>query len=200
MRARQIRPAVLGPWLAAILGLAGCAYPPTSQTPPQCMVSEQDLLGQIDARGLALLLSEGLCPVPDDTAPEGDAGTLVVADPVDVQNYLPGHLGRAFGDVFRSAVYQRCKLPIQQVELSRDFSLTPNGITALTRDLRNVRGEFRARVALVTTYSLTRNRVYFVARRLDVATGAITAMSTREVSWQCDKNLMGDSRLQTLIR
>jgi hypothetical protein len=168
--------------------------------PPQCMVSEQDLLGQIDARGLAELLSDGLCPVPDETAQDGDIGTLVVADPVDVQSYLPGHLGRAFGDVFRAAIYERCKLPIQQVELSRDFSLTPNGITALTRDLRNVRAEFKARVALVTTYSLAKNRVYFVARRLDVATGAITAMSTREVSWQCNRNLMGDSRLQTHIR
>lgn len=195
-----IRTAAFAPWVAAILGLAGCAYPPTSQTPPQCVVSEQDLLGQIDARGLALLLSEGLCPAPEDADQGHDGGTLVVADPVDVQSYLPGHLGRAFGDVFRAAIYQRCKLPIQQVELSRDFSLTPNGITALTRDLRSVRGEFKARFALVTTYSQTRNRVYFVARRLDVATGAITAMSTREVSWQCTKNLMGDSRLLTVIQ
>lgn len=191
-------PAMKAASVAAAMALAGCAGFPTAQPPLACAIEEPDLLGRIDSRDLAAQLAEGLCP----TQPLSDPNAaVVVADPVDVQTYLPTHLGRAFGDVFRSAILQRCAVPIRQVELSRDFSLTPQGITALTRNLRDVRGaQFQARDAIITTYSMSKNRVVFVARRLDLGPGAIMAMSTREVSWACEQSLLGTTSVKTTVR
>lgn len=182
--------------------LAGCAGTPTGQLPPVCHIDETELIGKVDSRDLALQLSEGLCPVGKATD-RGDEPTalLVVSDPVDVQSYLPGPLGRAFGDVFRAAVFQRCQVPIRQIELGRDVSLTQQGITALTRDLREVRGTtFQAREAIITTYSLNRGRLTLVARRLELSQAAITGMNTRELSWQCEQNLMGTTSVKTTVR
>lgn len=185
--------------------LAGCAGTPTAQSPTSCSIDEPSLMGHIDGRELARQLADDLCPKiraidPYASTSGDDHGLLVVADPVEVQTYMPTHLGRAFGDVLRAAILQRCGVPIRQVELSRDFSLTQQGITALTRNLRDVRGpQFQARDAIITTYTMTKNRVVFVARRIDLAPGAIMAMSTREVSWACEQNLMGATSVRTSV-
>lgn len=197
---RTPRTAAAALMLAA--ALAGCAATPTATLPPVCHIDEAELLGKVDARELARQLVEGLCPLGDPQAQsDGPPPLLIVADPVDIQNYLPGPLGRAFGDIYRAAVFQRCQVPIRQVELSRDFNLTPQGITALTRDLRDVRGtSFQAREAIITTYSLSRGRITLVARRLELGQAAITGMNTRELSWQCEQSLMGGTKVRTTVR
>lgn len=179
-----------------LLALGGCAATPTSQSPPNCVISESEIMGRIDARELARQLSVSLCPPPGSTPLP-----LVVSDPVDVQNYLPGHLGRAFGDVLRSAIFNRCNMPIRQVELGREFSLSGDGMTALTRNLTDVRGEsFQAKDAIITTYSINAATIYFVSRRVDIDSGSINSMSTREVSWQCEQDLMGSTKVRTIVR
>lgn len=186
--------------LVALLGLSACA---DLASPPgaSCLSSEADLLGGVDTRELAGLLAEGLCPAPDPVVAGGEAALLVVADPVDVHSFQPGPLGRAFGEVFRSAVLRQCRVPLRQVELSREFHLGAQGMTALTRDLRGVsQPQFAAREALITTYSVQRQRVVFVARRVDIASGAIAAMNARELSWQCRTDLRGQPGVQATIR
>lgn len=182
--------------LLAALALTACAdlAPPPGAS---CLSSEADLLGGVDTRELAGLLAQGLCP-DEDTA---EAALLVVADPVDVHSFQPGPLGRAFGEVLRSAVMRQCRVPLRQVELSREFHLGAQGVTALTRDLRGVsQPQFQAREALVTTYSVQRQRVVFVARRLDIASGAIKAMNARELNWQCTTDLRGLPGVKASIR
>lgn len=182
--------------LGALLGLVGCVSAPTSKSPPNCVIGSDEIVGRINATSLANQLVSGLCPTGG-----GEFVPLVVADPVDVQNYLPGKLGRAFGDIFRSALFKACGIPIRQVELSKDFGLSGDGITALTRNLSDVRGEsFRAKDAVITTYSSNAATIYFVSRRIDVSTGSIHAMSTREVSWQCEQDLLGSTKIKTNIR
>lgn len=187
--------------VAALLGIAGCAGTPTAQTPETCSIDQPELVGQIDVRQLAQQLTQGLCP--DDTAQSGTgfSALLVVADPVDVQTFVPGYLGRALGDVFRAAAFQECKVPIRQIELGKDFSLTQQGITVLTRNLRDVRGgTFLAKEALITTFSMSRNKAHFVSRRIDLAQSAITAVNSKEVSWQCEQSLMGNVTVKTTVR
>lgn len=183
-----------------VLALAGCTGVPTVQPPMTCVPPPHEILGHIDSRLLAVQLSEGLCPPVDEIRIDVAPTFLVVPDPVDVHSYHPQHLGRAFGEIFRTAIFQRCNVPIRQMELSKDFSLTQQGITALTRDFRDVRnGHFYARDAIITTYSLFPSRIVFVARRLDIAEAAIVAMSTREVSWSCEKGLVGPPTISTTI-
>jgi hypothetical protein len=202
MARRRRSPSSVAAILMMVGALAGCAGTPTGQLPPVCHIDEAELLGKIDSRDLAGQLGEGLCPLGDVSGQgDGKPTLLIVSDPVDIQSYLPGPFGRAFGDVFRAAIFQRCQVPIRQVELGRDFNLTPQGITALTRDLREVRGtSFQAREAIITTYSLNRGRITLVARRLALGDSAITGMSTREVSWQCEQNLMGTNSVRSVIR
>ena len=187
----------LGFAAAALAGLSACAEL-AAPAGSSCLSSEADLLGGVDTRELAALLAEGLCPRDE---PEGKPALLVVADPVDVHSFQPGPLGRVFGEVLRTAVLRQCRVPIRQVELSRDFHLGAQGMTALTRDLRGVREpQFAARDALITTYSVQRQRVVFVARRVDIATGAIAAMNARELAWRCTSGLGGAPGLQSTIR
>jgi hypothetical protein len=186
--------------LVLVFVLTGCGATPTAQTPETCSIDQPDLVGQIDLRLLSQQLTLGLCP-SEGAETLGGAPLLVVADPVDVQTFVPGYLGRALGDVFRAAVFQQCKVPIRQIELGKDFSLTQQGITALTRNLRDVRGtSFQAKEAVITTFSTSRNKAYFVSRRIDLAQSAITAVNSKEVSWQCEQSLFGTTTVKTSIR
>jgi len=190
-------------WLGAVAlaCLSGCAGTPTAETPETCSIDQPELVGQLDLRLLSQQLSQGLCPAEATDAQQGSSVLLVVADPVDVQTFVPGHLGRALGDVYRAAVFQQCRVPIRQVELGKDFSLTQQGITALTRNLRDVRGtSFQAKEALITTFSMSRNKAYFVSRRIDLAQSAITAVNSKEVTWQCEQSFMGKTSVRTTIR
>ncbi len=189
-----------------VAALVGCTGFHGAQSTASCMLSEPSLLGYIDGRDLARQLAEDLCPKGQSrelSSPQSNLehDLLVVADPVDIQTYVPSHLGRAFGDIFRAEILQKCGTPIRQVELSRDFNLMQQGLTALTRNLRDVRGsQFQAREAVITTYSLAKNRVVFVARRINLEPGAIVAMSTREASWTCDPNLMGVTSVRATFK
>lgn len=187
-------------WVACAFLLAGCGATPTAQTPETCTIDQPDLVGQIDLRLLSQQLTQGLCP-SEASEVVGGAPLLVVADPVDVQTFVPGYLGRALGDVFRAAVFQQCKVPIRQIELGKDFSLTQQGITVLTRNLRDVRGaSFLAKEAVITTFSTSRNKAYFVSRRIDLAQSSITAVNSKEVTWQCEQSLLGTTTVKTSIR
>ena len=187
--------------VAFVLVLAGCGATPTAQTPETCTIDQPDLVGQIDLRLLSQQLTQGLCPSEGAEVAGGLTPLLVVADPVDVQTFVPGYLGRALGDVFRAAVFQQCKVPIRQIELGKDFSLTQQGITVLTRNLRDVRGtSFQAREAVITTFSTSRNKAYFVSRRIDLAQSSITAVNSKEVTWQCEQSLFGTTTVKTSIR
>lgn len=183
----------LGMSVAGLL-LAGCA----STVPvAKCQVAARDILPHIDARQVVDELVVGICPSAasfDDFLQRRDA--VVVPDFVDVQTLQPDRMGVALGDIFRASIFNLCKVPLRQAELSRNFRLNPGGLTVLTRNPTEVRErDFPASVAMIGTYNLDGNKLILVARRVDLESATFLAVASKEVSWTCESPSFGDNRL-----
>ena len=170
------------------LGSAECAYadnPFYTGANPQILAS-LDLQAMTDA--LALSLCNGnqmhsLQENPDDV--------LLVPDFVELNLLEPGALGLLLGERFRASVSKVCKLPIRQVELSREIRLTPSGLLALTRDSSTVRfRRFGASSIMVGTYDLQQGRLTLVARQVSIEGAVVNRMATKETTWRCDRSFL----------
>ncbi len=187
--------------LAGLAGVAllGCAGP-RQLTTEQCGLYTNDVLARLDTRRLSEEMVANLCPVADDVSgPPLEA--VVVPDLVDVQTLQPNRLGKAMGELFRASIHKICRVPIRQVELSRNFRLNSQGLTALSRNDLEVRDpHFPASVAIIGTYHLQTEKLTLVGRRIDIETSTILAVSTVEASWRCDLPTFGapvfSSRIQ----
>ena len=167
-------------------GLLGCAGP-RQLTIEQCGLFTNDVLARLDTRRISDDMVAGLCPpAPDPNALPQDTA-VVVPDLVDVQTLQANRLGKSMGELFRASINKICKVPIRQVELSRQFKLNPDGLTALSRNHAEVRdSSFPANVAIVGTYHLQSDKLTLVGRRIDLETSTILAVSTVEATWRCD--------------
>jgi hypothetical protein len=195
-------------WLAlglSCLALAGCA---SSSLPlSKCQASSREILPRIDARKVIDELVVGICPSApafDSLLPlrEGEGkDAVVVPDFVDVHTLQPDRMGVALGDLFRASIFNICRVPIRQAELSRNFRLNPGGLTALTRNPAEVREKaFPASVAMIGTYNLDGNKLTLIARRVDVETATFMAVVSKEVSWSCQSATFGDNQLVIQVK
>lgn len=209
-----MRPLASGPglarapmrWLAlglSCLALAGCA---SSSLPlSKCQASSREILPRIDARKVIDELVVGICPTAFDSllpTREGEGrDAVVVPDFVDVHTLQPDRMGVALGDLFRASIFNICRVPIRQAELSRNFKLNPGGLTALTRNPAEVREKaFPASVAMIGTYNLDGNKLTLIARRVDVETATFMAVVSKEVSWSCQSSTFGDNQLVIQVK
>ncbi len=167
-------------------GLLGCAGP-RQLALEQCGLFTSDVLARLDTRRLSDDMVAGLCPPAPDPNALPQNNVVVVPDLVDVQTLQANRLGKSMGELFRASIHKICKVPIRQVELSRQFKLNPDGLTALSRNHAEVRDtSFPASVAMVGTYHLQSDKLTLVGRRIDIETSTIQALSTVEASWRCD--------------
>ena len=190
--------------LLGLVGLAGVALlgcgGPRQLATEQCGLYTNDVLARLDTRRLSDEMVAGLCPVVDDLrVPPIEA--VVVPDLVDVQTLQPNRLGKSMGELFRASIHKICRVPIRQVELSRNFRLNSQGLTALSRNDLEVRDpQFPASVAIIGTYHLQNEKLTLVGRRIDIETSTILAVSTVEAVWRCDLPTFGapvfSSRIQ----
>ena len=184
-------------WCAAVasLLLAGCA---SSVPMTKCQVSSRDILSRLDTRQVVDELVAGICPgdLQAQNFLQRQPDAVIVPDFVDVHTLQPDRMGVALGDVFRASVFNVCKVPIRQAELSRNFKLTPGGLTALTRNPAEVREkDFPASMAMIGTYNLDGNKLTLVARRVDLESSVFLAVSSKEVTWSCESPAFGDNRV-----
>ena len=109
--------------------LTSCASTNNQQL-DRCSLSRADIYSRIDTRKVIDEVVRGLCQpsgqsVDISQLPAEDA--VLIPDVVDVQNLRPESLGLALGELFRSSVSNICRLPIRQVDLSRDLKLNREG-------------------------------------------------------------------------
>ena len=96
---------------------------------------------------------------------------MVVPDFVGVQTLQPDRMGVALGDIFLASIFNRCKVPLRQAGLSRNFRLNLDG-----------------------------NKLTLVARRVDLESATFLAVASKEVSWSCESPAFGENRLVFKIR
>lgn len=177
---------ILGGALTVLL--ASCASTSNQQL-DRCSLSRADIYSRIDTRKLIDEVVRGLCqpsgqPVDISQLPPEEA--VLIPDVVDVQNLRPDSLGLALGELFRSSVSNICRLPIRQVDLSRDLKLNREGTVALTREASLAKQqEFKAQNAYIVTYNPQPTKLTLVARNVALETATIVGISTKEVSWTC---------------
>jgi FlgO protein len=168
--------------------LTSCASTNNQQL-DRCSLSRADIYSRIDTRKVIDEVVRGLCQpsgqsVDISQLPAEDA--VLIPDVVDVQNLRPESLGLALGELFRSSVSNICRLPIRQVDLSRDLKLNREGTVALTREASLAKQqEFKAQNAYIVTYNPQPTKLTLVARNVALDTATIVGVSTKEVSWTC---------------
>ena len=168
--------------------LTSCASTNNQQL-DRCSLSRADIYSRIHTRKVIDEVVRGLCQPSGQSVdiaqlPAEDA--VLIPDVVDVQNLRPESLGLALGELFRSSVSNICRLPIRQVDLSRDLKLNREGTVALTREASLAKQqEFKAQNAFIVTYNPQPTKLTLVARNVALDTATIVGVSTKEVSWTC---------------
>ena len=174
---------------------AGCAL--TREVPlVDCEVSRSDVVSKLDLRGLVQATSIGICDDFDDSIGNTPI-PLVVPDVVDVQTLLPGTIGVALGELMRTAVFDECKLPVRQIDISGKIRLNDDGVTMLSRGLAD--GQERkisAAAAIIGAYSLERGRLTLTVRRLRIEDSTIQKITTRTLTYACRKPPVGRAKFR----
>lgn len=190
------------PLFAASIFLMGCAAQP-GKVVGHCAMSTDRILSRIDLKQMMDEISSEVCQVAGGVAPDHyrSSHPLLVPDVVDVLSYQPHAFGLAASEIFRESLHRNCRTPIKQVEMARDFSLTPDGLMALSRDSSVLREQSAALpVAMVATYSLAPDRLTVVARAVRITDSVITHMASREVQWRCTPLLTGETDITFMMK
>ena len=168
----------------------------------ECRISRDEAIARVDMRKLLAQVTKEICPQANDSAEAvGPAkAAYVVPDVVDIQNYVPGSVGISMGELLRASIFNVCKVPVRQVELSSAIKFDSSGMVILSRDLSRVKQSvFPAETAVIGTYHLQRNKLTVVVRRLSLESGLITAIGTREARWRCSSPGFGSPSFSTSI-
>ena len=182
--------------IAAAIFLSGCAtgvehFDSTflKEHPLQeCGITRDEAVARIDIRRLLSEATKEICAPaldPDETGLKPLAA-YVVPDMVDIQTYTPAALGISMGELLRANVFNLCKVPVRQVEVSSAIKFDSSGMVILSRDLDQLKQKaFPTETAVIGTYHLQRNRLTVVVRRVSLDNSLISAISTREARWRC---------------
>lgn len=183
--------------LLALAGLGGCAG--LRDVSPDCPSTAPDALRKIDLLEVADRLVGEMCIAP--AAEGGPEDVVIVSDPIDLKSYQPGQTGVLLGEVVRARLSARCKLKIRQVDLSRSLRLNEGGLSLLTREVKELQAsEVAAKRAFVGTYSAMPGKLVLTLRDLDLMSGTIERISSKEVSFGCRSGLLDQGEFFVNIR
>lgn len=123
------------------------------------------------------------CPNRDDI----NRLTVLVTDFADLQTFVPNQSGLLMGELMRASLNKVCCYKIIQAEFAKFFKLSENGLVVLTRNVKEIKkDEYSQSEAIVGTYNyLNNNKVVIFVRKINMATGKISKMVTREVNYSC---------------
>lgn len=139
--------------------------------------------------------SDSVSPVPDGkgtrptcaTRDDINRLTVLVTDFADLQTFIPNQSGLLMGELMRASLNKVCHYKIIQAEFAKYFKLSESGLVVLTRNVNEIKkDEYAQSEAIVGTYNyLNNNKVVIFARKINMATGKISRMVTREVNYSC---------------
>jgi hypothetical protein len=112
---------------------------------------------------------------------------VLVTDFADIQSFLPNQSGLLMGELMRGSLNKVCNYKIIQAEFAKYFKLSENGLVVLTRKVNEIKkDEYSQSEAVVGTYSyLNNSKVVIFVRKINITTGKISRMVTREVNYAC---------------
>lgn len=112
--------------------------------------------------------------------------SVLITDFVDIQSFTPASQGLLMGELMRGSLSSICSTKITQVEFAKFFNLNEKGLVVLSRKVSEIKkDEYDQTEAIVGTYSYLNNKIVIFARKINVVTGKISRMVTREVDYNC---------------
>ncbi len=112
--------------------------------------------------------------------------SILITDFVDIQTFTPASQGLLMGELMRGSLSSICSTKITQVEFAKFFNLNEKGLVVLSRKVSEIKkDEYDQTEAIVGTYSYLNNKIVIFARKINVVTGKISRMVTREVDYNC---------------
>jgi hypothetical protein len=187
----------------ALFFLSGCASQQSSTRFSACTGKTfNQLLESTELKSLFNDIARELCVEPhtDESAstatkPEQIPRSLsiseknysvLITDFVDIQSFTPASQGLLMGELMRGSLSSVCRSKITQVEFAKFFNLNEKGLVVLSRRVSEIKkDEYDQTEAIVGTYSYLNNKVVIFARTINVVTGKISKMVTRELDYNC---------------
>ncbi len=152
---------------------------------------QAELLAKLGLQPVYHQIARELCLEEDRCVEE----VILVTDTVDIRSLTPKRGGMFLSELMRNSVKNICCYRIVQAEFGRYFKLDSRGFVSLTRDASEIRNEdYPFTNAIVTTYSLTKDRLYIFARKINVRTGQIIGFVSRDIAFQC----LGDAVIKSV--
>ncbi|MDD2307965.1 MAG: FlgO family outer membrane protein [Desulfuromonadaceae bacterium] len=112
--------------------------------------------------------------------------SILVTDFVDIQSFTPASQGLLMGELMRGSLSSVCSTKITQVEFAKFFNLNEKGLVVLSRKVSEIKkDEYDQTEAIVGTYSYLNNKIVIFARKINVVSGKISRMVTREIDYNC---------------
>ncbi|MFZ4854785.1 MAG: FlgO family outer membrane protein [Desulfuromonadaceae bacterium] len=112
--------------------------------------------------------------------------SILITDFVDIQTFTPASQGLLMGELMRGSLSSMCSTKITQVEFAKFFNLNEKGLVVLSRKVSEIKkDEYDQTEAIVGTYSYLNNKIVVFARKINVITGRISRMVTREIDYNC---------------
>lgn len=119
-------------------------------------------------------------------ANDGINYSILVTDFVDIQSFTPASQGLLMGELMRGSLSSVCSTKITQVEFAKFFNLNEKGLVVLSRKVSEIKkDEYDQTEAIVGTYSYLNNKIVIFARKINVVSGKISRMVTREIDYNC---------------
>lgn len=184
----------------AALFLTGCATQSTVKRRSSCSgKSFNQLLESTDLKPLFNEIARELCTetsasgggTTSEKSANGSAAndtdySVLITDFVDIQSFTPASQGLLMGELMRGSLSSVCSTKITQVEFAKFFSLNEKGLVVLSRKVSEIKkDEYNQTEAIVGTYSYLNNKIVIFARKINVVTGKISRMVTREIDYNC---------------
>lgn len=173
----------------SLSGCVGVLYNPScSKKFGESSYALERIISKADLKSIFEKIAQEFCDKkqPSNCSPQGMSPAVLVADFVDIQSLEPQHTGILMAELMKSGLNNNCCNRIVQAEFSKFFKLSEKGLIALTRDPKEIlKDEYPFTECIVGTYNYSSDKLYIFVRRINIYTGEISKIVSREISFSC---------------
>jgi hypothetical protein len=130
----------------------------------------------------------------EELYPRYGGGNIVITDFVNTTTYQSTPAGIIMAEMLKASISHKTTARVIQPDFGRSFHLTPNGLTALTRNVKKIMPtNTSSSIALVGSYNIINNTLYLFVKRINIRSTTIIYSATRKINFSCFGDYVIDS-------